>query len=102
MQQLTNALIGLEEERAIWIAKEKDFAKSFLEKGNSANAEVALLSENICKVINLTNGAIKAYVFLWKGLLMHFNLKACLLVLPTSILDLVENLWIGIKKYKVL
>ncbi|CAN6450367.1 unnamed protein product [Victoria cruziana] len=52
MLQLTNALIGLEEERAIWLAKEKDFAKSFLEKGNSANAEVALLSENICKVRN--------------------------------------------------
>ncbi|XP_031479410.1 kinesin-like protein KIN-7O isoform X2 [Nymphaea colorata] len=49
MLQLTNALIGLEEERAIWLAKEKDFAKSITEKGNCANAEIALLSENICK-----------------------------------------------------
>ncbi|KAF3789854.1 Kinesin-related protein 4 [Nymphaea thermarum] len=47
--QLTNALIGLEEERAIWLAKEKDFATSIREKGNCANAEIALLSENICK-----------------------------------------------------
>ena len=49
-QQLTNALLDLEEERAVWFAKEKASVEAIKEKANAYNDEVGLLSSELSKV----------------------------------------------------
>ncbi|KAJ8449786.1 hypothetical protein Cgig2_001442 [Carnegiea gigantea] len=50
--QLTNALLDLEEERAVWFAKEKASVEAIKEKANAYNDEVGLLSSELSKVRN--------------------------------------------------
>ncbi|KAA8517248.1 hypothetical protein F0562_017500 [Nyssa sinensis] len=50
--QLTDALLAMEEEKAIWCAKEKASIEAIEEKVKSYNAEIALLSKGMLEVRN--------------------------------------------------
>lgn len=51
MQQLTDALLELEEERAVWSSKEKASVDSIAEKVKMSNTEIALLSKDLSEVL---------------------------------------------------
>lgn len=51
MQQLTEALLTMEEEKAIWLAKEKASMEVIHGNHKQHAAEVALLSDKLSKVI---------------------------------------------------
>lgn len=47
LQQLTDALLAMEEEKAIWFAREKATVEAINEKAKSYSAEIAtLITEN--------------------------------------------------------
>ena len=50
MQQLTETLLAMEEEKAIWFAKEKVSIEAIEEKSILHNAEIDLLSKEISEV----------------------------------------------------
>lgn len=50
LQQLADALLAIEEEKAIWLAKERASVEAIEEKTNVYNAEIASLSEAMTKV----------------------------------------------------
>lgn len=50
MQQLTETLLAMEEEKAIWFAKEKASIEAIEEKSRLHNAEIDLLSKEMSEV----------------------------------------------------
>lgn len=51
MQQLTDALLAIEEERAIWSTAEKASVEAIENKSKSYIAEIALLTDAMSKVL---------------------------------------------------
>lgn len=51
MQQLTDALLAIEEERAIWSTTEKASVETIEKKSNSFKAEIAVLTDTLSKVM---------------------------------------------------
>lgn len=66
--QFTNALLELEEERAVWSAKEKASVEAIKEKANVYNDEITLLSSELSKVRNELLSVRKEYEVLKKKL----------------------------------
>lgn len=50
LQQLTDALLAMEEEKAIWFAREKATVEAINEKAKSYSAEIATLSQKMTEV----------------------------------------------------
>lgn len=50
LQQLTDALLEIEEERAIWSAKEKDALLAIEEQARSNNVQITTLSTELSEV----------------------------------------------------
>lgn len=50
MQQLSDSLLEMEEERAIWSAKEKASIEAIGEKAKSYNVEIMMLSKEMAQV----------------------------------------------------
>ncbi|XP_022882728.1 kinesin-like protein KIN-7O isoform X1 [Olea europaea var. sylvestris] len=51
LQQLAEALLTMEEEKALWSSKEKATVKAFEEEAKAYHFEIALLSKELSKVI---------------------------------------------------
>lgn len=50
LQQLADALLAMEEEKAIWLAKERASVEAIEEKTNLYNAEIVSLSKGMSEV----------------------------------------------------
>ncbi|KAL9237922.1 hypothetical protein vseg_012415 [Gypsophila vaccaria] len=59
--QLTNALLEMEEERAVWSAKEKASVEAIKDKANIYNVEITALSSELSKVKNELVSLSKEY-----------------------------------------
>ncbi|KAH9606325.1 hypothetical protein KSS87_023132 [Heliosperma pusillum] len=67
-QQLTNALLEMEEERAVWSAKEKASIETIKDKANIYNDEIKALSSELLKVRNEMISLSKEYEVLQERL----------------------------------
>ncbi|KAK9664426.1 hypothetical protein RND81_14G041000 [Saponaria officinalis] len=66
--QLTNALLEMEEERAVWSAKEKASVEAIKDKANIYNDEITALSSELLKVKNELMSLSKEYEILQERL----------------------------------